>query len=77
MKKFGAYSLICIGGILGILGILSVITSIPQFMELDISQPYNWGYIAGRVITIILLLLVAKASISKGKKLKILVSNDA
>ncbi|BCV48517.1 hypothetical protein [Shewanella algae] len=77
MKKFGAYVLICFGGILGLLGILSTLTSIPQFMELDISQPYNWGYIAGRVITIILLLVIAKASINKGKKLKTLVSRDA
>ncbi|TMP77350.1 hypothetical protein CWB73_20300 [Pseudoalteromonas phenolica] len=77
MKKLGAYAFILLGILLAIFGVLSAVTSIPQFMELDFSQPYNWGFIGGRVIIIILILLLAKASFNKGKKLKLLISNGA
>ena len=77
MKKFSAYALICLGILLGIFGILSALTSIPQFMELDVSQPYNWGFIGGCVIIIILILLLSKALFNKGKKLKSLIATGA
>ncbi len=70
VKKFKAYLLIIFSSLLALFATLSALTSIPQFMKLDISQPYNWGYIGGRVIIIVLLLCLAKVLFSKGKKLK-------
>ncbi len=71
MKKLGAYALYCLGTLLGLFGVLSALISILEFMVLDVSRSKNWGFIAGRVITIILILLLAKVSFSKGKQLKI------
>lgn len=70
MKKLNVYALICLGILLSVIGVLSAVTSIPQFMELDVLQLYSWGFIGGRVIIIFLILLLAKASFNKSKKLK-------
>ena len=72
MKNFRAYLLITLSLILALFAALSALTSIPQFMNLDISKPYNWGYIGGRVIIIVLLFFLAKFLFSKGNKLKVI-----
>lgn len=76
MKKLAAYTFITLGILLGIFAALSAITSIPKFLSLNFSQPYSWGYIVGRVFTIILIFLIANASIKKGKKLKVAATSD-
>ncbi|MBQ4891439.1 hypothetical protein J8L86_16410 [Shewanella sp. MMG014] len=68
----GGYTLIILGCILGAISLLSLATSIPMFLELNTSEAYNWGFIIGRIFMIILLFLLAKVSISKGKKIKAL-----
>lgn len=72
MKKstIGGYTLIVIGFILGAISLLSLLTSIPMFLDLDSTEAYNWGFIIGRVFMIVLLFLLARAAISKGKKVK-------
>jgi len=72
MKKstIGGYTLIVIGFILGAISLLSLLTSIPMFLDLDYTEAYNWGFIIGRVFMIVLLFLLARAAISKGKKVK-------
>ncbi|WP_025820676.1 hypothetical protein [Shewanella marina] len=69
-SKIGGYTLIVIGIILGAISLLSLLTSIPQFIELNSSGAYSWGFIIGRIFMIILLFLLSKAAIKKGKMLK-------
>jgi len=69
-STIGGYTLIVIGFILGAISLLSLLTSIPMFLDLDSSKAYNWGFIIGRVFMIVLLFLLARAAISKGKKVK-------
>ena len=69
-STIGGYTLIVIGFILGAISLLSLLTSIPIFLDLDSSEAYNWGFIIGRVFMIVLLFLIARAAISKGKKVK-------
>ncbi|MFT6897929.1 MAG: hypothetical protein ACJA13_002343 [Paraglaciecola sp.] len=66
----GGYTLIVIGLFLGSISILSALTSIPMFLELNASETYSWGFVIGRVLMVVLLLLLAKVAISKGKNLK-------
>lgn len=77
MKLFGAYSLMLIGIVLGVFAFISTLTSVPQFMDLDMAKPFSWGFIGGRVIVIVLLFLIAKAAFGKGKRLKALTANGA
>ncbi len=74
-SAIGGYTLIIIGFVLGAISVLSLLTSIPMLLELNTAEAYNWGFIIGRVFMIVLLFLLAKAAITKGKKVKSNVSS--